>query len=1199
MYFCTDTGNLYVDCINEQNVLERKLVNKDSLDNIQEQLDSHSLNKSEDNILENPTTLNFGDTFTAMTDTTVDGHTITDNITTYTLPSDRLFTTLVPTGTEISVTGTDLKSTTYLKVGRYYCSQNATAKTLKNCPTDLAFMMEVYSPLSTTIDNETTTKYVYRLRKITEYKTGVQYIQYVGSGATAGTFTYDDWYVIPRAKFTLDSSDKNDGSAAVGSATKPIYIDSDGTITACTHTLEQSVTSTSKLTDTTYERVTTTTDGLMSLDDKIKTDYTNVAYGTCSTAAATADKVVTLSGNAKWALAAGSTIHVKFSYTNTASNPTLNVNGTGSKSIFYNGAAITTSNLSYAGYENRVYNFVYDGTQYVFQGWSIDANTDKNVTQTVRTTNGAFPILLRGTSAGTSTTTTTTSFGAGITANPSTNTLSATAFTGDSVVVNNSGTDTNGLIIREVTGDEESIRLNVTSTYGAITNTNETAKGELRFIMNNLDESNNGASANANAVVIKGDANGTEVTATKFTGTLNGPIGTSDVGSTINPVYIKDGVPTAISYTIEKNVPSNAVFTDTTYSNMTGATSSAAGKSGLVPAPAAGKQSSFLCGDGTWAVPNLPVATSTALGGVKSGTDITVDSSGNVSVNNNSHNHTISNITDFPTSMKNPKVLKAGSKNYDGSAEIEITKSDLGLGDVEDKSSAEIRSELTSANVTTALGFTPLNSTLKGAVNGLAELDSTGKVPSSQLPSFVDDVIEGYFYNSKFYKESAHTNVITGESNKIYVDLSGTNKTYRWSGSTYVEISASLALGTTSSTAFRGDQGKTAYDHSQTAHAPSDAQKNQNAFSNIAVSGQTTVAADSEADTLNFVGSNVTITTDANTDTVTFSVATGSTSTAGILKLTNSTSSTSTTTAATPKSVREAYQLAEGKADANHTHTVSEISDLTATATELNYVKDVTSNIQTQLNNRVTLDTAQTITGIKTFNAPANVDKTEQITAKFKTSNGGSIIFGKEGPNSGTMIRLDQADGTPRLRFRSSATAGAMVWEQPEANAALYIDLGNSAGTGVNRISFPQDKGGTVAMTSDVNTRVAKAGDTMTGNLTAPKLIASQGLAITQTDGTAGYGISLYGTSDPPQRYGLWFGKTATYGTHGGVTSDWATYFGMNSGATTRGWVFRREDGCVASISGAGNLTLNGSAKIGNAVTMAYDSSNECLNFTF
>lgn len=109
-----------------------------------------------------------------------------------------------------------------------------------------------------------------------------------------------------------------------------------------------------------------------------------------------------------------------------------------------------------------------------------------------------------------------------------------------------------------------------------------------------------------------------------------------------------------------------------------------------------------------------------------------------------------------------------------------------------------------------------MDSTLKGAVNGVAELDESGKVPSSQLPSYVDDVLE-------FDSQSAFPG--TGESGKIYV-AKDTNKTYRWSGSSYVEISASLALGETSSTAYPGDKGKTAYEHSQAAHAPADAEAN-------------------------------------------------------------------------------------------------------------------------------------------------------------------------------------------------------------------------------------------------------------------------------------------------------------------------------------------------------------------------------------
>lgn len=124
-----------------------------------------------------------------------------------------------------------------------------------------------------------------------------------------------------------------------------------------------------------------------------------------------------------------------------------------------------------------------------------------------------------------------------------------------------------------------------------------------------------------------------------------------------------------------------------------------------------------------------------------------------------------------------------------------------------------------------------LSAILKGSANGLAELDSTGKVPASQLPSFVDDVIEGYLYNGKLYKELGHTTEISGESGKIYVDLS-TEKTYRWSGSTFVVISDTLALGETSTTAYRGDRGKTAYEHSQSAHARTDATKTEASATN-------------------------------------------------------------------------------------------------------------------------------------------------------------------------------------------------------------------------------------------------------------------------------------------------------------------------------------------------------------------------------
>ena len=126
------------------------------------------------------------------------------------------------------------------------------------------------------------------------------------------------------------------------------------------------------------------------------------------------------------------------------------------------------------------------------------------------------------------------------------------------------------------------------------------------------------------------------------------------------------------------------------------------------------------------------------------------------------------------------------------------------------------------------------------------------------------------------------------------------------------------------------------------------------------------------------------------------------------------------------------------------------------------------------------LSGGNTFSGLQTVNAPTNSSGTEQATAKFKTANGGSITFGKEGPNSETMIRLDQKDGTCRLRFRSSSTAGAMVWEQPEQGASLYIDLGKS-GADYHRVAFPSSAG-TLALTSQIPTSSTVSGWGFTKN---------------------------------------------------------------------------------------------------------------------
>jgi hypothetical protein len=104
----------------------------------------------------------------------------------------------------------------------------------------------------------------------------------------------------------------------------------------------------------------------------------------------------------------------------------------------------------------------------------------------------------------------------------------------------------------------------------------------------------------------------------------------------------------------------------------------------------------------------------------------------------------------------------------------------IAAGDLSDFNST-VDGRITSSKITTELGYTPINPSEKGANSGIATLDSAGKVPSTQLPSFVDDVVEGA--NLAAFPG-------TGETSKIYVAVD-TGKTYRWSGSTYVEISAS------------------------------------------------------------------------------------------------------------------------------------------------------------------------------------------------------------------------------------------------------------------------------------------------------------------------------------------------------------------------------------------------------------------------
>lgn len=204
-------------------------------------------------------------------------------------------------------------------------------------------------------------------------------------------------------------------------------------------------------------------------------------WGTCTTGAATAAKVVTVSAAQNFRLEVGAMVTFKAPNTNTAQNPTINVNSTGAKPVFFDNAVITTGNLNKAGQNGRPATYIYDGTNWVWVSWSKDDNT---------------------------------------------------TYSTMSVSEGTTGTATSARTMR--------------ADY-------------LKQIIEYYTPTVNNAT---------------------LTVTQNG----SSVGT----------------FTANSSTDTTLALTDTTYSDMTGATSSTAGAHGLVPAPSAGDEGKYLKGDGTW-----------------------------------------------------------------------------------------------------------------------------------------------------------------------------------------------------------------------------------------------------------------------------------------------------------------------------------------------------------------------------------------------------------------------------------------------------------------------------------------------------------------------------------------------------------------------------------------------------------------------
>ena len=225
---------------------------------------------------------------------------------------DREFFRMLPKGGTYIPAKADLNTIQYLKVGNYYNSLTAETGTMKNCPSNYAFIMYVLSPLSGTYDNENTSQWAYRLRIFVAYTGSSIFTQIVSSGSTAGNFNYGPWikqtnsndlsavsklindhianksnpHGVTKAQVGLGSVANLDQSKAIKSITRS------GTTFTATALDGTKTTFTQQDSNTTYSVATSSADGLMSKADKAKLD------GISSGADAVTIKTVKVNGTA-------------------------------------------------------------------------------------------------------------------------------------------------------------------------------------------------------------------------------------------------------------------------------------------------------------------------------------------------------------------------------------------------------------------------------------------------------------------------------------------------------------------------------------------------------------------------------------------------------------------------------------------------------------------------------------------------------------------------------------------------------------------------------------------------------------------------------------------------------------------------------------------------------------------------------------
>ena len=442
----------------------------------------------------------------------------------------------------------------------------------------------------------------------------------------------------------------------------------------------------------------------------------------------------------------------------------------------------------------------------------------------------------------------------------------------------------------------------------------------------------------------------------------------------------------------------------------------------------------------------------------------------------------IPDVSGFITSEEASDAYAAKSHTHDDRYYTESETDDL-LAAKANTSHTHSADNITSG--TLALDRIPTITDTK--IQGMSASKLIGTIPQTNLPSYVDDVLE-YNGQSNFPEE--------GESGKIYVDTS-TNRTYRWGGSSYVEISSSLALGTTSSTAFRGDYGNTAYQHATAkgsafasglykittnaqGHVTAATAVTKGDITALGIPGSdtntnTTYTLTKSGSTISLTGSDgsKTSVTDSDTNT-TYSAMKGATSSAagssGLVPAPAAGAATrylrSDGTWQVPPDTNTTYTLSSF----GITATAAELNKLdgcTATVTELNYVDGVTSNIQTQLNGKAASShthsylplSGGTLTGTLTSRAitPSATNTYNIGTSSMKFANVYATTF--VGALSGNATTATTATKANQLTTARTITASLSSSTAGSFNGTANITVGTTG-------TLPISKGGTGATTA-------------------------------------------------------------------------------------------------------------------------------------